>query len=49
MVVSLSIYVGYTTRLFMFRVAEHLFNDQSPIVQHYKETKYNIKKSDSKS
>ena len=29
-------YVGYTTRPFVFRAAEHLSNDQSPIMKHCK-------------
>ena len=37
--------MGYTTRPFMFRVAEHLISDKdSPIIKHCKETKHDLRK-----
>ena len=36
-------YVGYTTRPFMFRAAEHLSEKQSPITIHCKETNHSLK------
>lgn len=36
-------YVGYTTRQLMFRVTEHLSNDNSPMIKHCKEQRHNPK------
>ena len=36
-------YVGYTTREFVFRAAEHLSNHTSPMVRHCKETQHSLK------